>query len=104
MSFWTDFEAFVTKEAKVIEDDLLKIAVNIKPLVVAGIEELATLALNSVAAEAPKVLSGQEKLSNAVSTVVTSLGKDGKSVSIAVAEAAVQSAYNTISALVNKGK
>ena len=104
MSFWTDFESFINKAALEIESDLVKIAKDIKPLVVAGFEEIATLALNAVASEAPKVLSGQEKLGNAVSTVVTSLGSQGKSISVAVAEAAVQSAYNTISALLNKGK
>ena len=102
MSFWTDFETQIAKDAKAIEAELLTIAQNIKPLIIAGFEELATLALNAVATEAPKVLSGQEKLSNAVSTVVTSLGASGKSVAVSVAEAAVQSAYNTISALVNK--
>lgn len=102
MSFLSDFETAVIKDAKTIEAELLVIAVDIKPLVIASAEELATIALNAVATQAPLVLSGQEKFSAAVSTVITGLGANGKSIGVSVAEAAVQSAYNTISALINK--
>lgn len=104
MSFWTDFESFVKTAIKNIESELVTIATKIKPLLIAGAEELATAALNAVVSEAPKVVSGAEKFDSAVSTVVTGLAGRGKSVAATVAAAAVQTAYNELSAVLNKGK
>lgn len=102
MSFWTDFESFVKIAIHAVETELASIATKIKPLLIAGAEELATAALNAVMAEAPKVISGSEKLDSAVSSVITGLAGRGKSVGAAVAQAAVQTAYNELSAILNK--
>jgi len=104
MSFLTDLETAVIADFKAAEAEFVKIATDIKPLVIVGAEELATLALNAVATEAPKVLSGSEKFSNAVATVLASLSSSGKSVLVSVAEAAIQIAYNTLSGLLNPPK
>lgn len=101
MSFWTDFENAISKFAKAATAEIAVIAKNIEPLVLASAEEVAQVALQAVLAEAPKVISGQEKLNSAVSSVVTNLSSTGKSVAVSVAEAAVQSAYNTISAQIS---
>ena len=102
MSFWNDFETFLKNAINAVGNTLGSIAVHIKPILVAGAEEVATAALNAVMAEAPKVISGSEKFDSAVSNVVTGLASRGKSVGIAVASAAVQTAYNELSALLNK--
>lgn len=104
MSFWTNFELAIKNAAKAAEAEILKIAHQIKPLVVASAEELATVALNAVVNEAPKVISGQEKLNQAVTTVITGLAAQGKTIAISTAEAAVQSAYNTISTQLSVNK
>lgn len=86
-----EFFASVVEKAK-------PLAAQIKPLVEAAEEEIATIALNAVMSEAPKVLAGSEKLSNATSTVINSLATNGKRIGANVAQAAVQSAYNFLSA------
>ena len=96
MSFWTDFQTalsgFVTKaEAEV------KAAVQyLTPMVEAGAEEVAGAALTAVLAQAPLVISGQEKLNAATASVVSTLASTGKSVAVNLAETAVQAAYNQI--------
>lgn len=104
MSFWNDVEHFLKEAIDQLGDELVHLAKLIKPLVVAGAEELATSALNAVMAEAPKVVAGTVKFDSAVSTVVTGLAGRGKSVAVSVAAAAVQTAYNELSAILNKGK
>lgn len=96
MSFWTDFEKYVHTAVQSVSAEILLIAHKIKPLVVASADELAHLAVKAVIAEAPKVISGQEKLASAVSNLVTTLAKAGKSVAATTAEAAIQVAYNEI--------
>jgi hypothetical protein len=68
------------------------------PVVVADVEEaldeLGTLALDAVMAEAPKVISGQEKFGNAVANVVQSVEAQGKPVLVQDAQMAVQGAYH----------
>lgn len=104
MSFWNEVEHFLRKALDEVGDALLVLANKIKPLVIAGAEEIATSALNAVMAEAPKVVSGAVKFDSAVNTVITGLAARGKSVGAAVASAAVQTAYNELSALLNKDK
>jgi hypothetical protein len=102
MSFWTDFEHFIKDALDKIGDEVVHLVTLIKPIVVAGAEEVATAALNAVMAEAPKVISGAEKFDSAVSNVVTGLAGRGKAVAATVAAAAVQTAYNELSALLHK--
>jgi hypothetical protein len=101
MTSWKQLEAFLKAEAAKIGPAINAIAKAFKPMIEAGLEEIATAALNSVMVQAPKVLAGEEKFSAAVSDVITSLGTSGKSVGTAIAMTAVQQAYNVISALAN---
>lgn len=104
MSFWTDFEASVKAEFVKLEATFAGIAAQIKPVVEIAAEELGTIALNAVAAEAPKLISGQDKLSNAVNTVVASVQTQGKAVLASTATTAVQTAYTILSQALNPPK
>lgn len=94
---WAALVAYATP----ILNDLKPLVDKIKPLLQATEEEIATLALNAVASEAPKVLSGEEKLSAATSTVINSLASQGKTIAATNAQAAVQTAYNFLSGLLH---
>lgn len=89
--------AAIQTEADKIWVSLKPLVAQIKPMVIAAEEEIATLALNAVATQAPLVLTGQVKLQNATSTVINSLAASGKSISSNLAQAAVQTAYNFLS-------
>ena len=101
MTSLAQLEAWLKSDPAMICPSINSAAAFFKPMVIASLEEVGTLALNAVMAEAPKVLSGAEKLSNATATVITSLGASGKSVGTALAQTAVQSAYNVISNLIH---
>lgn len=101
MTSWAQLEAFLKAEAAKVGPAINAIAKFFKPMVEAGLEEIATAALNAVMAQAPAVISGQQKFSNAVSDVVTTLGQTGKTVATSIAQVAVQQAYNTLSAQIN---
>ena len=96
MSFWSDFSAFLDKEYQQAKTAVEGIWQFIKPMAVAGANEVAAAALQAVIQEAPKVISGEEKLASATSTVVAALAAKGKSVGINIAESAVQAAYNLL--------
>lgn len=98
MSFWSNVEAALAVAVKAVGAEIVTVATYFKPIVIAGAEELAEAALQAVLAEAPKVISGAEKLSSATSTVLTTLGAQGKSIAVSDASAAVQAAYNAIAA------
>lgn len=100
MSFWTDFEAAVVKEAHVILAQIEAIAAKLKPLAIATAEDVATIALGAVMQQAPLVISGTEKLAAATAAVITTLGSQGKVVAATNAQAAVQIVYNNLSELV----
>lgn len=74
-----------------------------KPIVTATAKELGQVALDAVIKEVPKVISGQEKFNSAVNTVATTLKSSGKTAAQAVIAAAVQAAYEGLSASM-KGK
>jgi hypothetical protein len=59
----------------------------------AAIEDVFEIAATAVLTQAPKVISGQEKFSNAVDVVVKSVTAQGKTIAINTAQAAVQLAY-----------
>jgi len=102
MSFWTSFENYLNKAIKDAEAQILVIAHAIKPLVIASAEEVGQVALASVIAQAASVASGKEKLSAATANVLAAVSASGKSVLASTAEAAVQTAYNMISASLQK--
>lgn len=104
MSFWTNLETAIEADVKAAEAEIVKIATAIKPLLIASAEELGNIALQAVLTQATSVVSGQEKLNAAVSTVVTTLATAGKAVAVSTAEAAVQVAYNTVSASLTPSK
>jgi hypothetical protein len=68
------------------------------PVIVEDVEEalddLGSLALDAVIAEAPKVISGEEKFGNAVANVVQHVEAKGKPVLVQDAQMAVQGAYH----------
>lgn len=101
MSFWSDLEVELAVGVKSLEAELSKVVTYFKPIVLASAQDLAQVAIQAVLAEAPKVISGTEKLSSATSTVLTTLGAAGKTVGITDAMAAVQAAYNAVSAAVH---
>ena len=103
-SFWSSIGAALSSVFATAVTDVKAIAAYFKPMVQASAQEIATLAMQSVLAEAPKVLAGTEKFSNAVSTVITTLGTQGKAIALSDASAAVQAAYNYVSAQVNAPK
>lgn len=76
------------------------LAEKIEPVVVADFEEalrdLGKIALDAVIAEAPKVISGQEKFGNAVATVVQKTEAAGKPVLMADAQMAVQGSFHAL--------
>lgn len=96
MSFWTDLEAAIKAEEKVLEADIQKILPQIKTVVEADAVTVGKAALAAVIAQAPAVISGSEKLSAATSAVVTSVTASGKSILASTAETAVQTAYNIL--------
>ena len=104
MSWWTDFEASVKADIVKLESTFAAIAAQIKPVVMIAAEELGTIALNAVATEAPKLISGQDKLANAVNTVVASVQSQGKAVLASTATTAVQTAYTLLSQQLNLPK
>lgn len=99
MSFWTDFEVFLQNAVTKAEAAVSAAFQYVKPMVVAGAEEVAQLALQEVLKQAPLVLSGAEKLNAATAAVVSTLATQGKRVAINIAETAVQGAYNKVSSL-----
>jgi hypothetical protein len=103
MTSLAQLEAFLKSEAAKIGPAVNAIAKFFKPMVEAGLEEVATAALNAVMVQAPQVISGQTKFANAVSDVVTTLGTTGKTVATNIAQVAVQQAYNTLSAQIHAG-
>lgn len=96
MSFFSDLEAELAAGVKALGAEIVKVATYFKPVIVASAQELGQIALQAVLTEAPKVLAGSEKLSNATSSVLTTLGAAGKTVAISDAQAAIQAAYNAI--------
>ena len=102
MSFWTDMESAISTAIKGVEAELVTIAHALNPLAVATAEEVGQIALQSVMTQATSVASGQEKMSAAVSNVVSVLATQGKSVLASQAQTAIQLAYNMASASIPK--
>lgn len=96
MSFWTDFDAFLSKAVTAAKTEVEAVAQYFTPMVEAGAEEVATTALQAVLAQAPLVIAGTEKLSAATASVVSTLASAGKSVAVNIAQTAVQAAVNKL--------
>lgn len=96
MSFWTDFDAALNKAVALAKAELVAVAHYFAPKLEAGAEEVATVALQAVLAQAPALISGSEKLSAATSAVVSAIAASGKTVAVNIAETAVQAAVNKL--------
>lgn len=99
MSFWTDLEASIETAAKAAEAKVAAVYQYFKPLIVATAEELGTLALNEVLAQAPQVIAGTEKLSAAVSNISSTLASAGKTASLSLIQTAVQAAHDYVATI-----
>ncbi len=99
MSFWTDLENSIISAAKAAEAKIAAAIQFFKPLALATAEELGTIALNAVLAEAPAVISGQEKLGSAINSVKTQLLSQGKTAGLGLIETAVQAAHDYVATL-----
>lgn len=103
MSFaqiFTDLENEANVKLAEVGSEIKQFFVKEEPIIVAEAEhvlrQLASLALSAVIAEAPKLISGQEKFGNAVASITQSVEASGKKVLIADAQLAVQAAFRTI--------
>lgn len=99
MSFFTDLEASIISAAKVAETKLAQVYQFFKPTIIATAEELGVLALNTVLAKAPLVISGQEKFDSAVSDIKSGLAAQGKTAGLALIATAVQAAHDYVATL-----
>jgi len=95
-SFWSDVEAAIAAEATKLKAEVEAALPFIKTLVVATAQELGSAALQAVVAQAPLLISGQEKLSGAISSVGKTLAADGKAAALTDTQIAVQAAYNQL--------
>lgn len=68
-----------------------------------GIEDIAELCGAAVMAQAPAVISGQEKFGNAVDSVVQQVEAGGKTIAQATAQAGVQQAFLTAQQIAKSG-
>lgn len=97
MSFFASLSSAISAGIKALGAELAKFAATIKPVVVAEASVLGQAALEAVLAEAPKLISGQEKLTSAVTNVQATLTAAGKTASLTVIQAAVQDAHDQLS-------
>lgn len=96
MSFWSDVEAEIASEARRLEAQIIAVLPFVKQVVAADAKSLGAAALQAVIAQAPLLISGQEKMAGALSAVGTSLAASGKAVGLADAQIAIQAAYNQL--------
>lgn len=68
----------------------------IVPSLKVGLTEVVSIATAAVVAEAPKLISGQEKFDSAVKNVVNTVKSQGKVIATATAKVAVQAAYEAV--------
>lgn len=96
MSFWSDVSAAISAEANKLKAEVEAALPFIKTLALATAHDLGTAALQAVVAQAPLLISGQEKLRGALSSVGQTLAADGKAAALADTQIAVQAAYNQL--------
>ena len=97
MSELSSFVAALEAEAEKVKDAIVAEAKTLIPEVISDVEvaleDIAKVALDAVLAAAPMVLSGSEKFGQAVTDVIQSVEKSGKTIVLATAHMAVQQAY-----------
>lgn len=103
MSFFSDLESAVITEATslwhIATTDIKALWVAEKPLIEADAKALGLLAVSAVLSQAGLVLRGSEKLSAAVTIVLTTLATEGKTALLSDIEIAIQVAYNTLNGI-----
>lgn len=99
-TWFANLEAEAAAKLQALGTEAEKVIESVGTVVVADVEaafqELGTLALNAVLAEAPKVLSGAEKFGSAVTSVVQAVEASGKAVLVQDAQMAVQAAVRAV--------
>ena len=98
MSQISDLLAALEAKAETVKDEIVQAAETLGAEIIndleVGAELLALFAINAILTEAPKLISGQEKFGNAVTSVVQSVEAAGMPIVIADGQALVQNAYN----------
>ena len=94
-TFVQNLEAFFKKEEAVVVKYATELLPKLENAVEVAFQDLADIAGGAVLAELPKLISGSEKFGNAVASVVQTVEAQGKTVVLATAQAAVQTAYLT---------
>lgn len=104
--WFANLEAQAKTELAVIGAEAEKVAVAVGTVVVQDVEQaleqLGALAVSAVIAEAPKLISGQEKFGNAVASVVQQTEAAGRAVLINDAQMAVQGAFRAVQVAVSR--
>lgn len=98
LSFWTDVGNEIAVAVKALGADVVKFATYLKPLVIADAKTLAITALSAVIAQAPLLITGQEKMTNAVASVKTTLAAAGQTAELSLIQAVVQDTHDQLSA------
>jgi hypothetical protein len=103
MSFLTDMEARLVADAKAVEEKIVEVATELGTAVVQDLEafvsQFSGIAINAVIAEAPKLISGQEKFGAAVTSVFQQAEAAGLNVAVQDAQMLVQSAFRQVQAV-----
>lgn len=94
-AFVAQVEAFFKNAETKFENFAAEFLPQVGNVLEVALEDLAQVAGAAVLAEAPKLISGQEKFGNAVANVVQTVEAQGKTVAIQTAQTAVQTAYLT---------
>lgn len=80
----------LAKQIKAVSASFLPKA---EAIVEVGVEDVLNVAAQAVLAEAPRLISGQDKFKNAVDSVLKTVGTSGKTIAVNTAGAAVQLAF-----------
>lgn len=104
MSFFSSLSASISRGIAALGDEIKKLAQHFPPpppLVQATAEEVGTAVLKAVVAQAPLLISGQEKMAGAVANVRATLIAEGKTASLTLLEAAAQEAHDQLAATIH---
>jgi hypothetical protein len=95
-AFEANIEAWIVKEAARIKPLADKFLGTVADDAEAAFASLAAIAGEAVLAQAPALISGQEKFGAAVTNVVQTVEAQGKTVAIQTAQLATQQAFEAI--------
>lgn len=101
--FVSRVKAFFKKEEVYFKEVAAEFLPKLENALEIALEDLAEIAGKAVLTEAVSALSGSEKFGTAVTNVVQTVEASGKTVGIATAQAAVQTAFLTAQEVAQKG-